>query len=160
MQAKIIQPSPEARQNGECTVASEEASHIEVRLTHKSIGPEDLLSRAKQAGVNGAWVEFTGLVRGEENGQRIEALEYEAYESMAPKVIRAILVRLGQLHRCSAVGVVHRLGLIPVGEAAIWVGVASPHRREAFALLTEFMDELKRDVPIWKRRAHITLPAS
>ncbi len=48
---------------------------------------------------------------------------------------------------------IHRIGVIPVGETAIYVGVASPHRGEAIALLAEFMDRLKQDVPIWKRRA-------
>ena len=52
---------------------------------------------------------------------------------------------------------IHRVGVIPVGETAIYVGVASPHRGEAIALLAEFMDRLKQDVPIWKRRA---LPVS
>jgi molybdopterin synthase catalytic subunit len=40
-----------------------------------------------------------------------------------------------------------------VGEAAIYVGVAGKHRAEAFTLLMDFMDRLKQDVPIWKRRA-------
>jgi molybdopterin molybdotransferase len=53
--------------------------------------------------------------------------------------------------------VIHRVGIVPVGETAIYLGVAAKHRGAAFALLAEFMDRLKQDVPIWKRRA---LPAS
>src|SRR5208283_2225907 len=49
--------------------------------------------------------------------------------------------------------VIHRVGVIPAGETAIYVGVASPHRGEAIELLAEFMDRLKQDVPVWKRRA-------
>ena len=45
------------------------------------------------------------------------------------------------------------MGVVPVGEAAIHVIVAARHRAAAFALLTGFMDRLKQDVPIWKRRA-------
>jgi molybdopterin synthase catalytic subunit len=131
---------------------------IEVRLIRQTISPMDLFAGLRSKGGDGAWAEFTGIVRGEEHGRPIEALEYEAYESMAPKVLREILAKLGKRHHCSGVGVIHRLGIIPVGEAAIWVGVASPHRHEALALLTEFMDELKRDVPIWKRRALVTVP--
>ena len=56
-----------------------------------------------------------------------------------------------------AAKVIHRVGVIPVGETAIYVGVASPHRGEAIALLAEFMDRLKQDVPIWKRRALPTI---
>jgi molybdopterin synthase catalytic subunit len=129
---------------------------VEVRLTREPIRVADGFAALMAPGVDGAVAEFTGIVRGEENGQPIEAIEYEAYEAMAPPTIRKILGELGRDHPCSAVSVVHRLGLIRVGEAAIWVGVASQHRGEAFALLTEFMDVLKRDVPIWKRRARMT----
>jgi molybdopterin molybdotransferase len=103
----------------------------------------------------GAWVEFRGVVRGEENDQAIAALEYEAYQPMAEREMRGILQDLATRHPCLAARVVHRIGIVPVGEAAIYVGVAGRHRAEAFALLGEFMDRLKQDVPIWKRR---TLP--
>lgn len=124
--------------------------HIEVQLTNSSIAgalPPPVLS-----GV-GAWVEFRGVVRGEEDGLPIAALEYEAYSPMAEREMRRILEELAGRHPCLAARVVHRVGVIPVGEAAIYVGVAGTHRAEAFALLTQFMDRLKRDVPIWKRRA-------
>ena len=105
----------------------------------------------------GAWLEFRGVVRGEENGQPISALEYEAYPEMAEREIRRLLQEMATQHPCLAAKVIHRVGVIPVGETAIYVGVASPHRGEAIALLAEFMDRLKQDVPIWKRRA---LPAA
>jgi len=102
---------------------------------------------------HGAWLEFRGVVRGEEKGQTISALEYEAYPEMADREIRRLLQEISARHPCQAVKVIHRVGVIPVGETSIYVGVASPHRGEAIALLAEFMDRLKQDVPIWKRRA-------
>lgn len=105
------------------------------------------------SGLAGVWVEFRGIVRGEENGANISALEYEAYPEMAGREIRRLLREISENHSCLAAKVIHRLGTIPVGETAIYVGVAGRHRREAIALLAEFMDRLKRDVPIWKRRA-------
>ena len=104
----------------------------------------------------GAVAEFRGLVRGEENGAPISALVYEAYQPMAEREITRILDALVTAHPCHAVHVRHRLGRIPVGETAIYVGVASRHRAEAFAVLAGFMDRLKQDVPIWKTDA---LPA-
>ena len=104
-------------------------------------------------GMAGAWLEFRGVVRGGENGQAISALEYEAYPEMAEREIRRLLTEISARHPCLAAKVIHRVGVIPVGNTAIYVGVASPHRREAIALLAEFMDQLKRDVPIWKRHA-------
>lgn len=141
---------------GVIAMPADQPMHIHLQLIHEPIRLEDRLAVWRSEGLQGALVEFTGVVRGEEDGRRIVALEYEAYERMALKVMRAALHQLGRHHPCSAVEVIHRLGIVPVGEAAIWVGVASRHRQEALALLTGFMEALKRDVPVWKRRA---LPA-
>ena len=81
------------------------------------------------------------------------SLHYEAYEAMAEKIMREKIALLEKRHPCQAVRVVHRLGEVPVGEAAIYVGIRSRHRGEGFRFLQEFMDELKQDVPIWKRVA-------
>ena len=124
---------------------------IEIQLTDQPIA-ENILSPG-QPGAVGAWLEFRGVVRGEENDQTICALEYEAYPEMAGRQIRRLLQDISIRHPCRAAKVIYRVGVIPVGETAIYVGVASPHRGEAIALLAEFMDRLKQDVPIWKRRA-------
>jgi molybdopterin synthase catalytic subunit len=123
---------------------------LHVELTQARIVPAGPLTTG---GTLGAWVEFTGIVRGEEGGRPIAALEYEAYDSMAKRVITELLEQLGAHHGCEAAHVIHRVGVIPVGEAAIWIGVGSGHRQEALALVTGFMDQLKQEVPIWKRRA-------
>lgn len=123
---------------------------IEITITAEPIAEKILPPRA---GAAGAWVEFRGNVRGEENGRPISALEYEVYPEMAPREIHRLLAEIAGRHPALAVRVIHRTGIIPVGETAIYVGAAAAHRREAFALLTEFMDRLKQDVPIWKRRA-------
>lgn len=123
---------------------------LTVELTREPIvRPEP----AASGGGVGAWVEFAGIVRGEEIGQSIAALEYEAYDSMAERVMRELLTELGSRLGCTSAHVIHRVGIIPVGETAIWIAVGSAHRKEALALVSEFMDRLKQDVPIWKRRA-------
>jgi molybdopterin synthase catalytic subunit len=124
--------------------------HIEIQLTNLPIAAQ--LAPVPLTGA-GAWVEFRGVVRGEENGQLIAALEYEAYSPMAEREMRRLLAEIAATQPCLFVQVIHRIGLIPVGETAIYVGVAGAHRAEAFALLTQFMDRLKQDVPIWKCRA-------
>ena len=126
---------------------------IEIQITHAPLA-EQLPSPAVPG--LGAWVEFRGVVRGEENGQPIAALEYEAYSPMAEREMRRLLGELSAKHPCLSARVIHRVGIVPVGEAAIYAGIASAHRAEGFALLAAFMDRLKQDVPIWKRRA---LPA-
>jgi len=122
---------------------------ITVQLTNASIEVQPPLAMATL----GAWVEFRGVVRGEENDLPIAALEYEAYAPMAEREMRRLLSELTTAQPCLAACVIHRIGLVPVGEAAIYIGIAAKHRAEAFALLAGFMDRLKQDVPIWKRRA-------
>lgn len=99
----------------------------------------------------GAVARFDGIVRGLEDGSPICGLNYEAYLPMAEKVMREILEELNRLHSFHLVRVHHRLGFVPVGEAAIVMDVHSKHRAEAFAVMTKFLDRLKQDVPIWKR---------
>jgi molybdopterin synthase catalytic subunit len=98
----------------------------------------------------GAVVRFEGRVRAEENGAVITALDYEAYEPMARRQLEKIAGELEAQHPCLAVRVRHRLGRVPVGEASILIEARAKHRAEAFAFVTEFMDRLKQDVPIWK----------
>ncbi|HUB68576.1 MAG TPA: molybdenum cofactor biosynthesis protein MoaE [Candidatus Methylacidiphilales bacterium] len=98
----------------------------------------------------GALTEFYGIVRETEAGTKIPSLRYEAYSSMAGKVMREKIALLEKKYPCEAIRIVHRLGMVPKGESAIYVGVQSRHRRESFLFLQEFMDEFKKDVPIWK----------
>jgi molybdopterin molybdotransferase len=101
----------------------------------------------------GAVAEFSGIVRDLENGEKISALEYEAYSPMAENEMRRILESLDKKFPCLAARVIHRIGIIPAGETAIYICIAAKHRSEAFSVLTEFMNRLKQDVPIWKVRA-------
>ncbi len=129
-----------------------------------ALGPDPLPPAAMPeltTGDVGAVVTFEGVVRGTENGRPIAALEYEAYQPMAEKVIRQVLEALGREHACHGVRVRHRLGVVPVGEAAIQVTAAAAHRAGALALVSAFMDRLKQEVPIWKGRSvPLTEPAA
>ncbi len=119
---------------------------IEIVLDHKPL----VLAPLVLPGA-GAIARFDGVVREVEDGRMISGLEYEAYVFMAEKVMREILEDLAEAHPCHLARVHHRLGFVPVGEAAILMDVHAKHRAEAFAVLVGFMDRLKQDVPIWKR---------
>lgn len=99
---------------------------------------------------SGGVVRFTGVVRGQENGQPIAGLEYEAYQPMAEEVMRRILEELNAMHPVHSATVLHRVGFVPVGEAAIILEISAAHRGEAFKLSEALMDRLKQEVPIWK----------
>jgi molybdopterin synthase catalytic subunit len=118
---------------------------------HIHLGPEKIVPPGESSDpANGAVVCFSGTVRGEENGQPIRSLFYEAYRPMAENQIQAILKNLAGKYPCTSAEVIHRLGTVPVGETSLFVRVRAPHRSEAFQLLTSFLDRLKQDVPIWK----------
>lgn len=125
---------------------------VEIELTPHPIEPKPSLP-AEFVGVAGAVVEFTGLVRADEAGRPIVALQYEAYTTMAERVMHDLIAELASRHPCAWVRVIHRVGVVPVGQAAIWIAAAAPHRAAAFGMATEFLERLKRDVPIWKRRS-------
>jgi molybdopterin synthase catalytic subunit len=98
----------------------------------------------------GAVVTFTGICRGEENGQPIAALTLEHYPEMAePEIARQVEAASA---RWSLLGltVIHRFGRIAPGEDIVLVVAASSHRQDAFAAAEFLMDYLKTRAPFWK----------
>jgi len=122
---------------------------VEVELTESVIAPGVEFCRDLR-GQYGSVVEFSGMVREVERGERISTLNYQAYVGMAEKVFREIIERLAMQHPVMAVKVIHRIGKVPVGDAAIYLAVVSQHRAEGFHFVTEFMSVVKQEVPIWK----------
>jgi len=122
---------------------------IDIELTHEPIARPQTWPVPFDP-ETGSLVEFYGVVRETEGAAKISSLRYEAYTSMAEKVMRGKIAILEKKHPCQAIRIVHRLGLVPKGESAIYVGIQSRHRQEGFLFLQEFMDEFKKDVPIWK----------
>ena len=102
----------------------------------------------------GAVLLFEGCARDQHQGRPVAQLAYEAFVPMAEAELARIreqaMARFGLL-RCL---VHHRLGPVPVLEAAVLVAVASPHRAEAFAAAAWIMDRIKERVPIWKRERY------
>ena len=99
----------------------------------------------------GAFVEFEGRVRNNNEGESVTALDYQAYKPLAEaegnKIIQEAVERFGLLAcRC-----VHRTGHLEIGGIAVWVGVISGHRAEAFEGCRYVIDEVKNRVPIWKK---------
>ena len=99
----------------------------------------------------GGYCAFEGWVRNENEGHTVKRLEYEAYEPLAiaegEKVLAEARERIGILGaRC-----VHRVGMLELGDCAVWIGVASKHRDEAFKACRYIIDEIKVRLPIWKK---------
>lgn len=98
----------------------------------------------------GAMVTFSGIVRKTEQGQPIAGLSYESHDQMALPELRRVLAAALDKFDVLRVACVHRTGVVPVGEAAVFVAVGSRHRGPAFAACEYIIGELKASVPIWK----------
>jgi molybdopterin synthase catalytic subunit len=101
----------------------------------------------------GAVVTFTGTARDHAPGREgVERLEYEAYESEAERRLAAVADELrGRWPEVGRVALWHRVGVVPIGEAAVVVALSAPHRDAAFEAARFGIDAIKASVPIWKR---------
>ena len=119
-----------------------------IEITHAPIVAPALELSGREIG---ACLEFSGVVRELENGKKISGLYYEAHEPMARKTLEQILQQLSTRHSCEAVWFIHRLGFVPAGEASLFIRIISQHRQASLGLMGEMINQLKADVPIWKR---------
>ena len=127
-----------------------EPSADELLLTNESIDNVEA-TLGSFGGEVGGVVTFWGIVRRVEYGKPIRALEYTAYHDMAELQFRKLLAETHQKWGLKRIRVIHRLGVIAVGEPSLLVRVEAAHRGEAFAAAQFIIDELKQKVPIWKK---------
>ena len=101
----------------------------------------------------GAVVSFCGTVRDNSEGRPdVTALEYEVHpEQAVPRLRKVADAARGRWPTVGRLVLLHRVGLLEVGETSVIVVVSTPHRAEAFAAAEYCIDTLKRSVPIWKR---------
>jgi molybdopterin synthase catalytic subunit len=111
----------------------------------------EAVRRAVGTDGDGAVVLFLGTVRDRTGGRGVVRLEYEAYEPMALRQMRAIADEVRAAHGLSGIACVHRVGSLAVGDVAMALAVASPHRGAALDAVADYVRRLKQDVPIWKR---------
>ncbi|HEX8254704.1 MAG TPA: molybdenum cofactor biosynthesis protein MoaE [Thermoanaerobaculia bacterium] len=119
-------------------------------LTDDPIDPRALVDRVMRKS-DGAYVLFEGVVRNHHEGKAVESIFYDAYRPMAEKEIEKIVRDVEAQFPAVALTIVHRLGLLVVGDSSIAIVAASPHRAEAFAACRMMIDRIKETVPIWKK---------
>lgn len=119
------------------------------------VGPEPVSieeATAEVAGPDaGGVVTFLGVVRDASHGRDVLRLEYEAYVPMAVRQLAAIGAECAARWPGARVAIHHRTGTLAIGEAAVAIAAAAPHRDEAFAACRHAIERLKEDVPIWKK---------
>jgi molybdopterin synthase catalytic subunit len=120
----------------------------ELRRTPLSI--EEVVLAVSHAGA-GAVDVFVGVVRETSEGRAVTRLDYEAYPTMAEAEMVRIAAEIEQEIHGTRVAVLHRVGSLGVGEAAVVCAASAPHRAEAFVACRALIDRIKARVPIWKR---------
>ena len=101
---------------------------------------------------HGALVTFIGRARDRsDDGRQVVELEYEAYAEMAVGVLREIVVEAEAAAPGTCVAVAHRVGTVPLGEAAVAIVAAAAHRDAAYVANRYVIEAIKERLPIWKR---------
>lgn len=105
------------------------------------------------SGAMGAVVTFVGVVRDHDTPGRgqVSRLDYEAHPQAA-EVMLAVCRQVAASHPETAIAAVHRIGPLAVGEPALVVAVAAPHRAAAFDAASEVVDTVKARLPVWKHQ--------
>src|SRR5688500_4754098 len=122
--------------------------NVQVTLTAGPLGVSR--SNASRTIDVGAVLVFEGIVRADEGGRLLRGLRYEAYEPMTTAMLRSIAEHVGEAHEALAMDVEHSVGDVPVGACSFRLTVCAAHRKEALAAADDFIDRMKRDVPLWK----------
>lgn len=117
-----------------------------IRITRNDFDPGQILQEARR-GTLGALVSFLGVVR--DDG--IERMDLEAYEEVAEielaRIREQAIARFGVSH----VDIVHRVGMLAVGDHIVMIVVGASHRKAAFEGCEYIIDQIKESVPIWKK---------
>jgi molybdopterin synthase catalytic subunit len=96
---------------------------------------------------------FLGTTRAESrpDGSRLTALDYEAYAEMAEQQMQDLACRARQRWPIVRLALLHRVGLVPLGQPSVLIAASAPHRAEAFEACRWLIDTLKTEVTIWKK---------
>ena len=121
-----------------------------ISITRDKIDAQAISDRVRKD-AHGAVVTFAGVVRNNFGGKRVLYLEYDAYPEMALKKLREIAREIEEKWGLRDVAIVHRVGRLEIGEAAIVIAVGAAHRKEAFEACQYAIDRIKQVVPIWKK---------
>jgi molybdopterin synthase catalytic subunit len=111
----------------------------------KKIRKDPLIRKAGAIGT------FTGIVREMAGSEKTSRLEFEKYEPEASKVLDGIRKEIKRKEGIQEVLIHHKTGLIKAGEDIVYIVIAAAHRTELFPALSEAIERIKAEAPIWKK---------
>jgi molybdopterin synthase catalytic subunit len=124
---------------------------VSARVVEHEIAVETAIGLVTGPGC-GAVSSFAGVVRDHDHGRQVTELTYVAHDS-ANEVIERVATAVAARHpELIALAVAHRVGTLQVGDTALVVASAAAHRAAAIAACAETVEDVKRELPVWKRQ--------
>ncbi|THV45193.1 hypothetical protein BGAL_0518g00030 [Botrytis galanthina] len=121
-----------------------------VALTHEYLDAKVMMDKVRSPKA-GAIVLFAGTTRDNFGGKPVKELQYTSYEPRALQTMLSICKAIVQKHSLTSIAMIHRLGVVPIGEESILITVSSPHRQAAWRAGEEALEECKEKVEVWKK---------
>jgi len=125
---------------------------VEARIATEAVDVNSIISKLTESSREGcgALVMFMGFVKGVVEGNEVRSLTYEAYESLAVKVMNDIANDLLKTFKVRDLIIIHRVGKLKPGDPTIYIFVTAPEREEAFKAAQLALERVKHEVPIFK----------
>ncbi|ENH95934.1 molybdopterin biosynthesis MoaE protein [Gracilibacillus halophilus YIM-C55.5] len=120
------------------------------QIVESPIETETVINKVKGREM-GAITTFIGTVREYTNGKRTIYLAYQAYTSMAEKMLAQIGGEIQEKWPGTHVAITHRVGALEISDIAVVIAVSSPHRKAAYQANEYAIERIKQIVPIWKK---------
>jgi molybdopterin synthase catalytic subunit len=129
-----------------------------IRVTDEPLAAEEAVAFVSDSGAGGTCL-FLGTVRDSSDAGDVTGLTYEAWNELATRRLQELATELFERWPLRKVALLHRTGELGIGEVSVGVACSAPHRAEAFDACRHGIEQLKRDVPIWKKE-HLVSGAS
>lgn len=122
-----------------------------IRVQYEDFHIQALHQWLRCAKGDGALVTFTGIVRDFNLQGGIVGIELEQYVPMTERALSILATDAQQRFSVTRVAIIHRVGKLTAEQQIVFVGVTSQHRQASFQAAEYIMDNLKTDVPLWKK---------
>lgn len=132
------------------SASNENCTMIDIQLKDTPLSTTECSDLVASPSTGGT-VLFVGTVRNHTKGKAVVRLEFEAYAPMAVSEMRKIAAETKSRWSADKIVIHHRVGVLAIGEIAVIIAVATPHRKAAFEACQYAIDTLKETVPIWKK---------
>ncbi|KAI1211800.1 Molybdopterin biosynthesis MoaE [Annulohypoxylon truncatum] len=121
-----------------------------VALTDQHLSVNNVMDRVRSPQA-GAIVMFAGTTRDNFGGKPVKELQYSAYNPLALRTMLSICKEIRDKHGLISIAMIHRLGIVPIGEESIIIAVSASHRQAAWRAGEQALEDCKERVEVWKR---------